>query len=341
MSIFLYIGKVYPQATKTSAVIDLDYIEKHKATVLALKDYVLVNDTTQYQFHLDKVTAKFYDRSETKITSKIYPEPCTRSIKYVNLPLGFFCINKTDGRIYTTKAIIRTILADEEFTVRLKVFEEKVSPVQITYLDINITFSSVCKESLIDGRTLYMAHCADRSSVIASYPKNLKFYSNSFLSGREIPFRIILNSSEKYFIFGITSSIQNKGLPLMFQVRTNISSRLHIAKMEFKGRFYPFAEPFPYVNATDYRLLVFVNGTKYNFKERGFKLVKFNLIEQKDYCSNKACVSLYQAYERTWKKDIELKKGVCVYFDLGGFNAKYGYCRSKLICYIFFSENLN
>ena len=158
---------------------------------MALKDYVLVNDTTQYQFHLDKVTAKFYDRSETKNTLKIYPESCTRSTKYVSLPLGFFCINKTDGRIYTTKAIIRKILADEEFTVRIKVFEEKVLPVQITCLNISITFSSVCKESLIHGRTLYMAHCADRSSVTASYPNNLKFYSNPFLPDMELllPFK--------------------------------------------------------------------------------------------------------------------------------------------------------
>lgn len=308
---------------------------------MALKDYVLVNDTTQYQFHLDKVTAKFYDMNETKNTLKIYPESCTRFTKYVSLPLGFFCINKTDGRIYTTKAIIRKVLADEEFTVRIKVFEEKVLPGQITCLNINITFSSVCKESLIHGRTLYMAHCADRSSVTASYPNNLKFYSNPFLPDMEIQFRINLNLSKKYFIFGITSSIQNKGLPLMFEVRTNISSKLHIAKMEFKGRLYPFAEPFPYENAADYRLLVFVNGTKYKLNEGGFKLVKFNLIEQKDYCSNKTCVSLYQTYESSWKKDIELKKGVCVYFDVGGFNAKYGYCRSKLIYFIVFSENLN
>ena len=319
----------------------MDFIEKHKATLLALKDYVSVNDTTQYQFHLDKVTARFYDRNERKITSKIYPEPCTRSTKYINLPRGFFCINKTDGRIYTTKAIIGKILADEEFTVRIKVFAEKLSHVQITYLDINITFSSVCKESLIHGRTLYMAHCADRSSITASYPNNLKFYGNPFLPEMEIPFRINLNSPKKYFIFGITSSIQNKGLPLMFQVRTNISSKLHIAKMEFKGKLYPFAEPFPYENAADYRLLVFVNGTKYNLKEGGFKLVKFSLIEQKDYCSNKVCVSLYQTYESSWRKDIELKKGVCVYFDVGGFNAKYGYCRSKLIYSLVFSKNLN
>lgn len=312
--------------------------------MLVLQNYVTDNDTTPRSYLIDGVTANYYNSSFTfNSTNEIFPSMCTQlNIPTIKLPYSFFCLNQTDGSIYTTKALRYVFYAfpDDTFHISVRVCDDEIFPPRTVFANITVTFKSICKQSLILGRRLYDDPCVDRDRVLT-----YSFYSvpNKSVKGNEsavFPFDLKNEQNEQkssqHYIVGVEFQL-NENLvfnasyaslieKLGFMIK--VKDKQYRAVRRFSGMFIRFESPVPYLSQNNYSVEVFSidSGT------RSVTVPKFYLvlIEQKNYCSSNTCIALYEAYKSSWEKDTQLKEGLCRDYDSFGFKAKYGYCNGKL-----------
>ena len=334
-----------PSVTQdTAVVVDLDLIERNRTTVLVLQNYVTDNDTIPRKYLMAGVTTNYYNNSFTfTSTNEIFPSMCTHlNIQTIKLPYAFFCLNQTDGSIYTTKALRYEFDAfpDDTFHISVRVCDDEIFPPRTVFADVTVTFKSVCKQSLILGRRLYDDPCVDRDRVF-TYPFH-NVPSKSVNGNKNVVFPFDLSyeqneqKSSQYYIVGVEFQLSENFVfnasyaslieKLGFMIK--VKEEQYRAVRSFSGLFIRFESPVPYLSQNNYTVEVFStdSGTPSVIVPK-FYLV---LIEQKNYCSSNTCIALYEAYKSSWEKDMQSKKGLCRDYDSFGFNAKYGYCNGKL-----------
>ena len=268
---------------------------------------------------------------------------CTQlNIMTIKLPYAFFCLNQTDGSIYTTKALrnVYDAFPDDMFHIFVRVCDDEIYPPRTVYADVTVTFKSICKQSLILGRRLYNDPCVDRDRVLTYSFYNI---AKESVKGNEsfiIPFD--LNNEQykqkfsqyyivgvefqlsEHFVFNATYASLIEKLGFMIKVK----DKQYRAVRRFSGMFIRFESPVSYASQNNYSVEVFsIDSGTPSVTVPKFYLV---LIEQKNYCSSNTCIALYEAYKSSWEKDTQLKEGLCRDYDSFGFNAKYGYCNGKL-----------